>query len=456
MASPARPQHPFDVRHADVWKIALPASVAFISEPLVGMVDITIIGRLGDAGMLGGLVLGALVFDIIFSFAYFLRIGTAGLVAQAIGARDPRDGLLHVARAIVLGLLLAVVFIALGEPMLALSHQLLAPDAGVGAALADYFRMRIWSAPFSLINYALLGWFYGRAAARTGMMLQLLLHGINVLASTALVYGLGWGVAGAAAGTVLGQAVAATVGLMLLLRHYGGLRAILARIAPGELADPKALKRMFGLSRDLTIRTLALMGAYAWFAAQGSRMGEVSLAANAVLLNLLMFVAFFLDGIAQAAEQLTGKAVGANWRPAFDQAYRLSFVWGLIITLVLGLLWYLSAPAIIGLMTTNADVQAQALTYLPIAVLCTITFMPAVIYDGILIGTTLNTTMRNGMLASLVVFLVAALTLQPLLGNWGLWLAMHAWFLARGVIYWWALERRRAGLFSQAPTPARA
>ena len=454
MTTAARPQHPFDVRHGDVWRIALPASVAFISEPLVGMVDITIIGRLGDAGMLGGLVLGALVFDIIFSFAYFLRIGTAGLVAQSVGARDPRDGLLHVARAIVLGLALAVAMLLLGGPLLALANHLLAPQGGVASALADYFHMRIWSAPFSLVNYALLGWFYGRADARTGMLLQLLLHGINMLASVIFVYGLGWGVAGAAAGTVLGQIIAAATGVALLLRHYGGLGAIVRGITPGELGDRVALRRMFGLSRDITIRTLALMGAYAWFAAQGARMGEVSLAANAVLLNLLMFVAFFLDGIAQAAEQLTGKAVGANWRPAFDQAYRLSFVWGLIITVTLGVAWYVSAPAIIGLMTTNADVQAQALTYLPIAVLCTVTFMPAMIYDGILIGTTLNTTMRNGMLVSLVVFLLAALTLQPLLGNWGLWLAMHAWFLARGAIYWWALERRKVGLFSPAIAPA--
>ncbi|MBU1334583.1 MAG: MATE family efflux transporter [Alphaproteobacteria bacterium] len=450
MSAQPRPQHPFTVRHADVWKIALPASLAFITEPLVGIVDITVIGRLGDAGLLGGLVLGALVFDIIFSLAYFLRIGTAGLVAQSVGARDPRDGLLHVVRAILLGIGIGAVMIALAWPMLWLATTLLAPGSGAAVALADYFFMRIWSAPFSLINYALLGWFYGRAAATTGMALQLLLHGINIAASIAFVYLLGWGVAGAAAGTVLGQIVAAMVGLALLLRHYGGLKAVLGRIAPGELRDATALRRMFGLSRDLMIRSIALMGAYAWFAAQGSRMGEVALAANAVLLTLLMTVAFFLDGIAQAAEQLTGKAVGANWRPAFDQAYGLSFFWGLILTVTLGLAWYAAGPFVIGLMTTNAEVQAYAMTYLPIAALCTVTFMPAFVYDGILIGTTLNTTMRNGMVASLVVFLAAALALQPLLGNWGLWAALHCWFVARGAIYWWALERRRAGLFTAA------
>ncbi|WP_354064018.1 MATE family efflux transporter [Devosia sp. 2618] len=443
-----RPQHPFTVRHADVWKIALPASVAFITEPLVGIIDIAVIGRLGDAGLLGGLVLGALLFDIIFSMAYFLRIGTAGLTAQAVGARDPRDGLLHVTRALLLGVGIGIVMIALTGPVLWLATWLLAPEAGASAALAEYFSHRIWAAPFSLINYALLGWFYGRAAAKTGMMLQLLLHGVNITLSILFVYVFHWGVTGVATSTVIAQAIAAMAGLFVMLRHYGGLRAIIARIAPGELRDAAALRRMFGLSRDLMIRSMALMGAYAWFAAQGSRMGDVALSANAILLNLLMMVAFFLDGIAQAAEQLTGKSVGANWRPAFDQAYRLSMVWGLILTLSLGLAWYLAGPFVIGLMTTNPEVQAYALTYLPIAALCTVTFMPAFVYDGILVGTTLNTVMRNGMVISLVVFLVAALTLQPLFGNWGLWAAMHFWFIARGLIYWRALERRKAGLFS--------
>ena len=444
----ARPQHPFNVHHADVWKIALPASIAFITEPMVGLVDITVIGRLGDAGLLGGLVLGALLFDVLFSLAYFLRIGTAGLTAQAIGARDPRDGLLHITRAIILGTGIGVAMIALSWPILWLATTLLAPEAGASAALADYFNYRIWSAPFALINYALLGWFYGRASAKTGMMLQLLLHGIDIVLSIWFVHGLGWGVPGAAIGTVIAQAVAAALGLALFIRHYGGLGNVLGKIAPGELMDTHALQRMFGLSRDLMIRSAALMGAYAWFAAQGSRMGEVALSANAILLNLLMVVGFFLDGIAQAAEQLTGKAVGANWRPAFDRAYGLSFLWGLAIAVGLGLAWYFSGPWVIGLMTTNAEVQAYAMDHLLIAALCTITFMPAFVYDGILIGTTLNTTMRNGMVASLFVFLAAALILQPAFGNWGLWGALHCWFIARGAIYWWALERRRAGLFT--------
>jgi Na+-driven multidrug efflux pump len=214
------------------------------------------------------------------------------------------------------------------------------------------------------------------------------------------------------------------------------------------LRELQALRRLVGLNRDLMIRSAALMSAYAWFAAQGSRMGEIALSANAILLNLLMVVSYFLDGIAQAAEQLSGKAYGANWRPAFDAAYRLSFAWGFVLSIGLGLVWYLGGGALIGLMTTNVEVQQAAGEYLWIAALCAVTAMPAFVYDGVLIGLTQNVIMRNGMVAALLVFLVAAWLLKMPLGNLGLWLGLHLFLISRGVFYWWGLGRRRAGLFA--------
>jgi multidrug resistance protein, MATE family len=198
------------------------------------------------------------------------------------------------------------------------------------------------------------------------------------------------------------------------------------------------------------IRSIALMSAYAYFAAQGSRMGEVALAANAVLLNLLMIGAFFLDGIAQAAEQLCGKAVGANWRPAFDRAYALSFRWGFVIAAGLTLLWFSTGWWLIDVMTTNEAVREYARQFLPFAAIAMITSMPGFVYDGILTGVTMNVVMRNGMVASLVLFLAAAFALQPIWGNAGLWAALHIWFIARAAIYWWALDRKKAGLFAAA------
>jgi putative MATE family efflux protein len=443
-----RPTYPFDVRSRDVWAIALPASVAFITEPIAGLVDITVIGRQGDAAMLGGVVLGALVFDFIFSLAYFLRIGTAGLTAQAVGARDPRDGLLHVARAIGIAVIAAGLMLALQGPLLWLANLAMAPSPGVSEALRQYFEVRIWSAPFSLINYALLGWFYGRARAGTGMLLQMVIHGIDIPLSIIFVMNLGWGPHGAALATVLGQALSCGLGLGLLVRHFGGLRTLLARLVPGELLHGHALRRMFGLSRDLMIRSMALMTAYAYFAAQGSRLGEVPLSANAILLNFLMISGFFLDGIAQAAEQLSGKAVGANWRPAFDRAYALSFRWGTLIALGLALVWFAGGWLLIDFMTTSEPVREYARGFLWIAALSPLTGMPAFVFDGILVGITLNVVMRNGMVVALGLFLVAAVVLQGAFGNTGLWAAIHLFFLARAAFYWRALEGKKAGLFA--------
>jgi Na+-driven multidrug efflux pump len=205
---------------------------------------------------------------------------------------------------------------------------------------------------------------------------------------------------------------------------------------------------MFGLSRDLMIRSMALMTAYAYFAAQGSRLGEVPLGANAILLNFLMISGFFLDGIAQAAEQLSGKAVGANWRPAFDRAYALSFRWGTLIALGLALVWFAGGWLLIDFMTTSEPVREYARGFLWIAALSPLTGMPAFVFDGILVGITLNVVMRNGMVVALGLFLVAALVLQGAFGNTGLWAAIHLFFLARAAFYWRALEGKKAGLFA--------
>jgi putative MATE family efflux protein len=444
-----RPIHPFDVKSADIWRIALPASVAFITEPLAGLNDITVIGRLGDAALLGGLVLGALAFDLIYSMAFFLRTGTAGLTAQAIGARDPKDGLIHFGRAAAVSVLAGVAMIALGWPILALADWVLAPPTSeVSNALSAYFNVRIWSAPFSLVNFALLGWYYGRGRARTGMTLQFVIHLVDIALSILFVYGFGWGIFGAALGTVLGQVAAALLGITLVVSHYGGLTKLLALVHPAELLDPTGLRRMLGLSRDLMLRSIAMMTAYVFFAAQGSRLGEVALSSNAVLLNLLMISSYLLDGTAQAAEALCGRAVGANYRPAYERAYVLSMRWGLAIGAALTLFWLLGGMFVIEFMTTSEPVRAHARDFLWIAALASLTGMPSYIYDGILIGSTMNATMRNGMVVALLLFLAACFVLQPMFGNLGLWLALHIFFLTRSAYYWGALERTKAKLFT--------
>lgn len=439
--------HPFEIRHRDVWAIAVPASVAFITEPVAGVIDTAVIGQLGDAGLLGGLSLGAVAFSVIFALAFFLRFGTGGLVAQAVGARDPLDGLLHMARAMAVAIVMGLVLLALSVPIHSGFEIALAPPPDSAQAFADYMFIRMVSVPFVLINFVLLGWFYGRADARTGMWLQILINVINIVLSILFVQGFGWGVPGAAWGTVIGQVVAAVAGLAIAIRHYGGLWAILAHTTPSALFDLGAIRRMIGISRDLIIRSLALMSAFAYFAAQGARVDAVALSANAILMQLFSISAFFLDGLATAVEQLCGKAVGARWRPAFETAVKLGLGWGLVIAGALSALLFAGGWVAIDLMTTNAAVREAARVYLGMVALTPLTGMPAFVYDGVMIGATLNVTMRNGMVISLLIYLATAMLLQPILGLWGLWIALHVLLLVRAGLYAVAIERRKPEIF---------
>lgn len=449
MALPARQTHPFEVRHKDVWSIALPATFAFVTEPIAGLVDLTVIGRLGDADLLAGLVLGALAFGFIIAFAFFLRLGTAGLVAQAVGSRDADEGFVHFARAALLAVGIGLLLILLIWPLTLASHIILAPEAGALEPFNTYFGVRLLSAPFVLVNFALLGWFYGRAQATTGMLLQILVHGGNIIFSVLFVYGFGWGVWGVAFGTLIAELIAVVVGLVLVARYVGRTRLV-AITQPALLLEANAVHRMFALSRDLMIRSVVLEASFLFFIAQLSREGNVALAGNMILLNLMMFIAYFLDGQAQAAEQLCGKAVGANYRPAFDRALRLAMGWGFGLAAGLCVILLLAGPWLISLMTTAPEVQAAAAEHLVIASLVTITGVMPFVMDGVMTGATLNVIMRNGMIAALALFFIAAFVLQPILGIAGLWLALHVFFIARGVIFYIAVQMKKPALFTAA------
>ncbi|MCB9993065.1 MAG: MATE family efflux transporter [Hyphomicrobiaceae bacterium] len=441
------PVYPFEVTHRDVWSIALPATFAFVTEPLAGLVDLTLVGRLGDASLLGGLVIGVLVFDFLFSITFFIRLGTAGLVAQAVGARDDNRALTHVVRALVFGTGLGLLTIVLAPLINWLSLTLIAPEPDVIPAFEAYFGIRIWSAPMVLVNFALLGWFYGRAEATTGLLLQVVVHAGNMALSTLFVFGLGWGVGGAALGTVIAQAIAAGLGLWLVVSRFGGFAAIYERVPNHVLLDLAGIRRMLSLSRDLMIRSIALMSAFAVFTAQTARMGTLELTSNAIVLNFLMITSYLLDGQAQAAEQISGKAIGANYRPAFVRAMKLTHFWGYAISAVLFLFWLTAGPWLIDLMTTADEVRQHARIYVPVAALTALTGVMPFVMDGITVGATLNTMMRNGMVIALVVFLLLAAILQPLFGIFGLWAALHLWFITRGLVFFIGVRRKIPQLF---------
>ncbi len=428
----------FAVTHRSVFALVWPIMLASITVPLMGLTDTAVVGRLGDAAMLGGLAVGAVILDLIFTGLNFLRSGTVGLTAQAMGADDrvERVNVLH--RALILSALIGLLLILFSLPVLELGLLLMKPGDAVAEAVRSYFMIRIFAAPFTLSNYSILGWLLGLARVRLGLALQVLSSVVNILLSIYLGLVRGYGIEGVAWATVCAELLATAVGLLLALR-LGGL----ARAGWRSLFQGAKIRRTLLLNTDIMIRSMILVFVFSFFTAQGSRLGEVTLAANAILMNFFMLVAFVLDGFANATEQLVGRALGARFRPAFDQAIRISTFWSALLSVLLFGLLILFGPWLIDLLSTHDGVRMEARNYLIWAALTGIFGVLAFQMDGVFIGATWSRDMRNMMILSLLVYLLAWRLLMPLLGNHGLWLALEIFLLVRGISLWWRLQAAR-------------
>ncbi len=429
-----------EVSHRRVLAIALPMTVAHLTTPLLGIIDTAVVGRLGDAALIGGVALGAVVFDFLFWGFGFLRMGTVGLAAQAVGRRDKLEERAVLARALLLALACGLALILLRHPIEAAALALGGASPEVNSAVAAYFQVRIFAAPFSLANYALL-----TGLGRTGhaLALQVGISLINTALTIWLVLGLGWGVAGSAAGTLAAEIAGALAGLALCARLLGYRLAVPRAV----LLDRREMGATLALNRDIMIRTAALMFAFGFFAAQGARSGDVTLAANALLNNMVLLAAYFLDGFATAAEQICGQAVGARDRASFMKGMRLVLLWGFGVALAACLGYLAVGPLVIDLMTTNADVRAAARTFLVFAAVLPVVGVFAYAFDGIYIGALWSRDMRNLMVAALAAYLLAFFALS-MLGNAGLWLALLVFLAARGGLQALRLPALVRGTFS--------
>lgn len=428
-------QYPFSVSHRDVWAIAGPTAIAFSTTPLLGITDMTVIGRLGQVELLGGLILGALAFDFIAAIFNFLRTGTTGLTAQAVGAKDPAAQVTQLYRALLIAAVLGFGAIILQKPIEWVALKSFAPSAETAHALHAYFAIRIYAMPLSLGNYALLGWFLGRGSARLGLMLQVLLNVINISLSVFLVLYAKWGIEGVAIATVTAELVGFGAGLFVALRTVKGLDVTgFPPVTFARVVARAAMKRLIVLNGNILIRSIMLMLMFSFFIAQGSRSGDMILAANGLLMNFMMVSIFFLDGIAMAAEQICGKAVGANYRPAFMQALRLTNLWGLVIGALLSVAIWFSGPVIIDFMTTSDVVRQGAREYLIWAALVPLAGAVAFNMDGAFTGATWDVAFRNSSFIASAEFFATWAIFATLYGNHGLWLTLVLNFVVRGII----------------------
>ena len=433
---------PIVVTHTTVVRLALPMTLANMSTPLLGFVDAAVIGRLGQPALLGAIAAAAVIFDFVFWGLGFLRLGTAGMTAQAVGAGDRDEERATLVRALLLAVALGLLVILLQKPIAAIAFAALGATPEVTAAARGYYDIRIWSAPFALVNYVVLGAVIGRGRTDIGLLLQVLINLGNIVLNVTLVAGLGLGVRGSATGTLVAEGLGAAAGLLVLLRLHGRFAIDWRRAA-----DRVALRRMLGVNRDIMIRSASLIFAFAFFTAQGARGGDVTLAANAVLMNLFLVSAFFLDGFATAAEQMCGQSVGAGDGAGFRRAVGLTSLWCVIFSGGVTCLAFAGGGLFVDVVSTSPAVREAARAFLPFAALTPLVGAMAFEFDGVFIGATWTRAMRDLMLASLAIYLALFFALRPF-GNTGLWLALLGFLGARGALQGWrygALTRATFG-----------
>jgi multidrug resistance protein, MATE family len=415
------------VTTAEVFAIAGPAMVANLTTPLIGIVSTIAIGRLRDATLLGGVAVASVIFDCLFWLFAFLRMSTVAFTAQALGAGELQEIRALLVRGLAVAAVIGAALIVLQIPLAALLLQAMGGSEGVTRAAKAYFTIRIWSAPLALANYVVLGWLIGQARAKLALTVQIAINVINMAATVLLVLVLDAGIAGAAIAAVVAEAAGLLLGILIARRLTEGQPAV----PRAALLDRTKLIRLLSVNRDIMIRTAALISAFLFFTAQGARAGDVTLAANAVLNNFLLVNAFFLDGLANAAEQLCGRAYGAGDRNNFSTAVRLVVRWGFGFALAVTVMFALFGAGLIDSMTASEAVRRGARDYLWFVVLAPLLAVFAFAYDGVFIGATWARDMRNLMVLSLVIFLTAWLALRSF-GNAGLWGALLVHYAARG------------------------
>ena len=413
--------------HRRVLAIALPIVLSNATIPLLGAVDTGVVGQMGKAAPIGAVGVGAIILATIYWVFGFLRMGTSGLVAQSRGAGDAVESGAHLLRALGIGLAAGAALILLQVPLTAAAFRLAPASAEVEALARQYLAIRIWGAPFTIGMYALTGWMIAVERTRAILVVQMVINLINIGLDLLFVLELGWGVQGVAAATLIAE----TCGFALAL--WFARDALRAGLSRGGLWAADVVRRLVQVNGDIMIRSVLLQASFTTFIFLGAGQGDVTLAANQVLMQFLEITAYGLDGFAFAAEALVGQAVGARRLDRVRRAAILTSQWGVGGAALLGLVFALSGGAIIDLLTTSAEVRQAARTYLPWLAVAPLIGIASWMFDGIFIGATRTREMRQAMILSVAIYVVALLILLPAFGNHGLWAALMVLNGARGL-----------------------
>lgn len=430
-------------RDRQILHIALPSIVSNITVPLLGLVDVTIVGHLGAASYIGAIAVGGLLFNIIYWVFGFLRMGTSGMTSQAFGQRDLPEVMRLLMRAIGVGVMVAVCLIALQEPIRRVAFLLIAPGKEVEGLATTYFRICIWGAPAMLGLYGLTGWYVGMQNSRIPMYVAITQNVVNIIASLSFVYGVGMKVEGVALGTLVAQYAGFFMGLVMWWIQYGRLRKYVRREG---LWERGAMHRFFRVNRDIFLRTLCLVAVTLFFTSAGASQGEIVLAVNALLMQLFTLYSYVMDGFAYAGEALSGRYMGSGNRSAWLDTIRRLFGWGMGMAVLFTQLYALGGHAFLGLLTDNAEVISASDTYFYWALAIPVAGMAAFVWDGVFIGATATRGMLRSMAVAAVVFFIVYFGFRQIWGNHALWLAFLCYLFIRGVVQTLIFVRKRCRL----------
>ena len=412
--------------------IALPSIVSNITVPLLGLVDVTIVGHLGSPAYIGAIAVGGLLFNIIYWIFGFLRMGTSGMTSQAYGQHDADEVLRLLLRAVGLGGLVAILLVALQTPIVRTAFLFIHPTEEVRQLATTYFSICIWGAPAMLGLYGLTGWYIGMQNSRIPMAVAITQNVVNIAASLSFVYFCGMKVEGVALGTLVAQWAGFLMGLWLWWRHYGELRH--RSSAWQGVWKKEAMKRFFGVNRDIFLRTLCLVAVTLFFTSAGAEQGEIILAVNTLLMQLFTLFSYVMDGFAYAGEALSGRYIGAGDRPLFRTTVRRLFAWGAGMAFLFTTAYAWGGNAFLGLLTDEREVIAASGEYFLWALAIPVAGVAAFVWDGVFIGATATRGMLVAMFTAALCFFGLYYGLRETCGNHALWLAFVAYLFLRGAM----------------------
>ncbi len=415
--------------HREILALSIPSIIANITTPLLGIVDVAIVGNMGSAVYIAAIAVGSTIFSMLYWPFAFLRMGSSGMTAQAYGANDNRQCTLVLYRSLAVALIVGITIIAMQYAISQCAFYFMGATNDTLRFSEQYFSVGIWGAPAMLSSFALSGWFIGMQNSRATMWISIFINLLNISTSLILVYIFDWGIIGVATGTIVAQWGGFLLGLLIINQKYH-----LASVSLSDILQKSELKRFFSINSDIFLRTLCLVAVTMWFTRAGTQQSDVILAVNTLLMQLFMLFSYFMDGFAYAGEAMVGKYIGAKDRLNLKTSIKALFQWGLGMAILFTMIYLFGGKSFLSLLSSDSMVINASTSYFYWAVAIPLCGFMAFTWDGIFIGATRTRAMLVSMGTAMVIFFAIFFILSPILENHALWIAFLCYLIIRGIV----------------------